>query len=97
MTFSTANNEASLLFSVYIWPNKIAMRRIHVYRILVIVMFTLPVYMFAQDAPLPDENPPCGPPFGPVCVPIDGGISLLIAAGMALGGKKAYDAYRNND
>jgi len=34
--------------------------------------------------------PPCGEPFGSVC-PIDGGISFLIAAGVALGGKKAYD------
>ena len=33
---------------------------------------------------------PCGGPFGTVC-PIDGGVSLLIAAGAALGGKKAFD------
>lgn len=26
-----------------------------------------------------------------------GGVSLLIAAGAALGGKKAYDAYKKND
>ncbi len=32
------------------------------------------------------------PGFNPT--PIDGGISLLIAAGAALGGKKAYDAYK---
>jgi len=29
--------------------------------------------------------------------PIDGGISLLIAAGAALGGKKAFDAYKAKD
>jgi hypothetical protein len=34
--------------------------------------------------------PPCGEPFGAVC-PIDGGVSFLIAAGVALGGKKAYE------
>ncbi|MBM3447543.1 MAG: hypothetical protein FJX90_00380 [Bacteroidetes bacterium] len=34
--------------------------------------------------------PPCGEPFGTVC-PIDGGVSFLIAAGVALGGKKAYE------
>ncbi len=73
------------------------MRRFLVYRVLVVAFFALPLYVVGQDAPLPEEDPPCGPPFGPVCVPIDGGISLLIAAGMALGGKKAYDAYRNND
>lgn len=33
------------------------------------------------------------PGFDPT--PIDGGISLLIAAGAALGGKKAYDTYKN--
>lgn len=38
----------------------------------------------------PDKG---NPGFSPV--PIDGGISLLIAAGAALGGKKAYDAYRS--
>ena len=34
--------------------------------------------------------PPCGEPFGSVC-PIDGGVSFLIAAGVALGGKKVYE------
>lgn len=34
--------------------------------------------------------PPCEDPFGAPC-PIDGGISFLVAAGLALGGKKAYD------
>lgn len=34
--------------------------------------------------------PPCGGPFSAPC-PIDGGVSLLVAAGLALGGKKAYD------
>ena len=30
-------------------------------------------------------GPPCWPP---PCIPIDGGISLLLAAGLALGGRK---------
>jgi len=30
----------------------------------------------------------CWPPGNPNCVPIDGGITLLIAAGLAYGGKK---------
>lgn len=34
--------------------------------------------------------PPCEDPFGAPC-PIDGGVSFLVAAGLALGGKKAYD------
>lgn len=36
-------------------------------------------------------TPPCWPP---PCVPIDGGISFLIAIGAAFGGKKAYDFYK---
>ena len=32
-------------------------------------------------------DPPCWPA---PCVPIDGGIGFLIAAGLAYGGKKAY-------
>ncbi|HQW04513.1 MAG: hypothetical protein IPH05_06815 [Flavobacteriales bacterium] len=36
--------------------------------------------------------PPCWPP---PCIPIDGGLSLLIAAGTILGGKKALDLRRS--
>lgn len=32
-------------------------------------------------------EPPCWPP---PCVPVDGGLSFLIAMGAAYGGKKAY-------
>lgn len=47
---------------------------------------------FCQAPPTPPSGgaTPCGGPFGTVC-PIDGGVSLLIAAGAALGGKKAFD------
>ena len=31
----------------------------------------------------------------PPCVPIDGGISILIAAGVALGGKKINDTLKS--
>ena len=37
-------------------------------------------------------SPPCWPA---PCVPIDGGISLLIAAGLAYGGKKAYNSFKS--
>lgn len=30
----------------------------------------------------------------PPCVPIDGGLSILMAAGAALGGKKLYDQFK---
>jgi hypothetical protein len=47
----------------------------------------------AQPGPPLPGGPPCGGPFGPAC-PIDGGVSLLIAAGVAYGGKKSYDMAR---
>ncbi|UTW64611.1 hypothetical protein KFE98_00855 [bacterium SCSIO 12741] len=42
------------------------------------------------------QGPPGGGPGGqsgciPTCIPIDGGISFLVAAGAALGGKKLFD------
>jgi hypothetical protein len=45
----------------------------------------------------PPGNPGCppdcpgNPNCPPRCVPIDGGLSLLIAAGIGIGAKKAYD------
>ncbi len=52
----------------------------------VALLFSAAVY--AQ----PGKGNPGGNP-----VPIDGGISLLIAAGAALGGKKAFDAYKKKE
>ena len=57
-----------------------------------VVLITAVSVVFAQPGP-PDFGPPCGGPFGPPC-PIDGGVSLLIAAGLAYGGKKTYDISR---
>ncbi len=42
----------------------------------------------------PGGHPDCWPP---PCVPIDGGISLLIAAGAIYGGKKLYDARKEKN
>ena len=44
--------------------------------------------LFSAPPPPPAVNPPCWPP---PCIPIDGGISALIAAGAAYGAKKLYD------
>lgn len=44
--------------------------------------------------PSGSSNPPCWPP---PCIPVDGGISILIAVGAAYGSKKAYDFYKSND
>lgn len=40
------------------------------------------------------SDPPCWPP---PCIPVDGGISILIALGAAYGSKKAYDFYKTKD
>lgn len=46
-------------------------------------------FCFAGPPPPPaGGTPDCWPP---PCVPIDGGISLLIAAGAIYGGKKLYN------
>lgn len=59
--------------------------------IVVLGIMLIGVSAFSQVPDPPGGGlPPCGEPFGSVC-PIDGGISFLIAAGVALGGKKAYD------
>lgn len=65
-------------------------------RIAALALFLIPVLLFGQDAPFPGDELDCEGPFGPVC-PIDGGVSFLIAAGVALGGKKAYDRFRNEE
>lgn len=44
---------------------------------------------------LPDPTPGSGGCIPPDCVPIDGGLSLLLAAGVALGGKKLYKEFKN--
>jgi len=39
---------------------------------------------------------PCGGPFPPCAIPLDGGISLLLIAGAAYGGKKIYHSTKKN-
>lgn len=36
-------------------------------------------------------DPPCWPP---PCIPVDGGLSFLVAIGAAFGGKKVYSALK---
>ncbi len=59
---------------------------------LVLFIFILfVVSSFGQDSPFPDDTP-CGPPFGDPCpIPLDGGVSILIAAGLIYGGKKVNE------
>jgi hypothetical protein len=61
------------------------------YTLLLAAVLITPVVAksLAPDPP-GGSPPPCEDPFGAPC-PIDGGISFLVAAGLAYGGKKAYD------
>lgn len=59
---------------------------------LFIIALSIANNAFAAGPPGPPSGggggPPCWPP---PCVPIDGGLSFLLIAGMVYGGKKAYD------
>lgn len=56
---------------------------------LIIILF----YSFGAFAQ--DQNDPGCDPLDPTC-PIDGGVSLLIAAGIGLGARKAYTQHKKN-
>ncbi len=57
-----------------------------------IVVFGSQVLLSAPPPP-PSGSPGCWPP---PCVPIDGGVTFLIAAGAAYGAKKLVDARKKN-
>ena len=57
----------------------------------IIVAFAIQAQVPAGGGAPGGTNPSCGC-FPNPCVPIDGGISFLVAAGVALGGKKLFDA-----
>lgn len=42
----------------------------------------------------PTGNPPCWPP--PCTIPLDGGLSILLAAGIGIAGKKFYEARKKS-
>jgi len=52
-----------------------------------------PIFIDSAFAQLPPTAGTTGPTncFPPPCIPIDGGLSLLIAAGIGFASKKAYD------
>lgn len=64
------------------------------YIVLLAVFFIFNIDLFAAGPPGPPNGgggPPagCWPPSS--CIPLDGGLSFLVAAGIAYGAKKAYD------
>ena len=64
-----------------------------------VVFFYLFVNFSVSMAGGPPPPPPGGggpPCFPPPCIPIDGGISFLLAAGVALGAKKIFDSRKKS-
>lgn len=64
---------------------------------LFIVALSMVNNAFAAGPPGPPTGgggPPCWPP---PCVPIDGGLSFLLIAGVAYGGKKVYDISKDKE
>lgn len=58
--------------------------------LLTTLMVLAQVSMWAQ---LPDPGgggAPCGGEFGPCPIPLDGGVTFLLATGLAIGGVKAW-------
>ena len=55
-----------------------------------IFFFAVPEIKAGGPPGPPSGPPPCWPP--PCSVPLDGGLSILIAAGVGLAGKKFYDS-----
>lgn len=60
------------------------------------VLFALSIIFFAEKALSMAPPPPPPPAAGGPVVPIDGGISLLVAAGVGYGAKKYYDKQMKN-
>ena len=54
----------------------------------ILALMFLSTKTFALHPYKPIDNPPC---HGPASAPFDGGISLLIAAGISYASKKGYD------
>jgi len=62
------------------------------------IIFTFFIILISNICFAPPPGPPTGGPgcWSPPCVPIDGGITLLIAAGAIYGGKKLYSKNKKN-
>jgi hypothetical protein len=68
--------------------------------ITIIIFLSIPMWMTAQDPPHPNGgnvpgsgNTPVG---GPQGAPIDGGLSILLALGLAYGAKKVYQVKKED-
>ncbi|GAB4450980.1 MAG: hypothetical protein OHK0036_10670 [Bacteroidia bacterium] len=64
-------------------------------RLCLIILFSvlcISIGFAAAPPPPPPPPPGCWPP---PCIPIDGGVSILIAAGALYGAKKSYDKFKS--
>lgn len=61
----------------------------------ILLTSTLLLFVYIIGNKLFAQGPPPPPPPPTSNIPIDGGISLLIAAGAAYGAKKVYDKRKN--
>ena len=64
-----------------------------------IIVTVLFVAVAAISFALPDPGGgefPCGGEFGPCPIPIDGGVGILLASGIALGGAKWFKEKRSH-
>jgi hypothetical protein len=86
-----------LLLSLFIYIFTIdympTMNKKHFYLLIFIFGITA-VSLALPPPPPPTDEPGCWPP---PCVPIDGGISLLIAAGAIYGGRKLYSKQKDKN
>lgn len=62
---------------------------------LTLLFFAMSTWAYALPDPGGGEFP-CGGEFGPCPIPIDGGVGMLLAAGIALGGAKWMKEKRNH-
>jgi hypothetical protein len=60
----------------------------HIFLSVALVLLATVIQAAPSAPPGGGMSPPCWPP---PCLPIDGGISFLIAAAAVYGGKKLYD------
>lgn len=77
---------------------KVVFKKLIVTGIVVMAVIFTCDYALAAGPPGPPGGGGGGPPCWPApCVPIDGGLGFLIAAGLAYGGKKAYNSFKSEE
>lgn len=69
--------------------------KLNLKKIFVVIVFALSTnFIFAGMGNQGGGGSPCGGIFPPCPIPLDGGVSFLLIAGAAFGGKKIYDTIK---